>query len=501
MPKGKLQRSDYSRMWLIEWRAGPANVPSYEGLWKAGAVSWPLGDVTNIYIPDPDEYGQFKVAGKIVGERGNPTVPLTAKYTTDLSTLLRLARLGCDHDLQIHMGFCQDPQDFDFGWEKILVMEAARPTSYATTDLGALEPSERATVNEEVPWSAEILYEIVQIAFEAQAASEVVQEVIDITVCDRVTCGACGIPSDGCSVVFALTLTVGGSPGLPAEVLFTDDGGATWDDTNVDTLAANEDPNALACVGSNLVVISEDSESLHYAPIADILDASETWTEVTTGFVAGNGPLALVSLSPRHTWIVGEGGYVYFTDDPTAGVEVQNAGVATTQDLNSVHAYDLLNVVAVGASNAVILSRDGGDVWSAITGPAVGVVLNAVWMKGENEWFVGTATGRLYFTRDAGDNWTEKAFPGSGSGVIRDIAFSSDSVGYLAHSTTAPAGRILRTTSGGNRWYVAPESNLVIPENDRITALAVCEDNVNVVYGGGLGANAVDGILVLGSGS
>lgn len=495
-----LQRNDYSRAWLIKWRAGPANTPAFEGFWKAGALDWSLGDVTTEYVPSPEQYGKFNVAGKVVGERGSPTIPITARYNLYLSDLLELAKSGCDFDVQIHMGDCQDPQDFNMGWTKILNLKGALLTKYGTTDLGALMPSERETVNEEVDVSAEDVEEIVRIVFEEQAASQITQQVIDLQVCDRATCGSCGIPSDGCNVVFGLTVTVGGSPGLGAELIYTDDGGETWDDRNITTLTPAEDPNGLACVGIYVVVVSEDSESIHYAPAADILAGTETWAEVTTGFVITHGPLGIFSLTPRHTWIPAEGGYIYFTSDITAGVVVQIAGSATVQDLQAIHGYDMLNLVAVGNSNAVLVTRNGGDTWATVTGPAVGVALNAVWMHTPDEWFVGSAAGRLYYTQDAGETWVEKAFPGSGAGVVRDLVFASETVGYMAHSTAAPAGRILRTVDGGHSWYVAPESNFVIPENDWIKALAVCEENVNVVYGGGLGGNALDGIIVKGSG-
>ena len=495
----KLQRSELSRMWLMKFRAGPGNAPALEGLWKAGSPDWPVGDATNIYVPDPSRYGQFVTVGKIIGERGNPTLPVTAIYEQDArSVLLQLAAGGCDHDLQVHMGECQDPRDFNRGWTKILVLEAARPTAWGANDLGALQTGDRALVNEEVPFTGERLYEVVRIILQEQAKSQVVQEVVDIVVCDAITCGTCGIPSDGCSTVFALTLSNGGSPGLPAEVVYTDDGGTTWNDTNINSLAASEDPNALACVGVYLVVVSEDSESLHYAEIAAILTGTDNWTEVTTGFVATKGPLAIFSTDPTHTWMVGEGGYVYFSEDPTAGVIVQDAGETTTQDLMAITGWDQLNLVAVGASNAVLVTENGGETWGAITGPDPGVTLNTVWMRSLTEWFIGTAGGKLWYTRDGGSTWTQKAFPGSGAGQIRDIQFSSATVGWMAHDTATPAGRILRTVDGGYSWYIAPEGNTNIPANDRINALAVCED-VNVVYGGGLADNAVDGFITKGA--
>ncbi len=492
--------SAYSRLWLIENRAGPARTPSYEGQWRAGAVSWAQGDITKIEIPDDERYGVFRTIAKVVGQQGNPTVPVTARFARDArSTLLRLARLRCDHDLQVHLGLCQDVQDFNGGWDKILVLEAARLSDYSTTEIGALSNDQNAVVDEEVPFEGEDFYEIVPVFFAEQAGAQIVQEIVGVVICDSIQCGECGIPSEGCDVVFALTLSNAGSPGLAAEIIYTSNGGTTWADTLIDTLTAAQDPNALACVGTRLVVVSEDSESLHYATIANIVLGTETWVEVTTGFVVGNGPLAMFSLSPRHTWIVGENGYVYFTVDPTTSVTVQDAGVATTEDLNGVHAFNSRNIVAVGANNAVIRTQNGTD-WTALTGPNAGVVLNTVYMRTEDEWFVGDAGGQLWYTQDAGTTWTQKTFPGSGTGVVRDIKFATPTVGYLAHSTTVPAGRILRTIDGGFSWYVLPEqAGVTIPANDYVAKLAVCDTDANTFYGGGLAGNATDGFLVKGT--
>lgn len=488
----------FSRVFSIEDTAGPENIPEYQGLWKAGAATWAQGDITRIRVPDPGRYDAFLTAGKIRGEQGTPQITIMARYTHDLSDMLALVRKGCESDIQIHMGLCQDPRDFNGGWDKILVLTKALPTNYSTDDLGAMMDSERAVINEEIPFSGEDLFEIKKLGFQEQATTQTVQEVVDIVVCDSISCGLCGVPSNGCDKVFALTMSFGASPGLPAEIIWTADGGGTWEDTTITTLAANEDPDAMDCVGTYLVVVSQESISLHYALIADILTSSETWVEVATGFVAAGAPVDIWSADPTHTWIVGLGGYIYFTGDVTAGVSVQTAGTVTTQPLRAIHGLDALTLVAVGDSNALLYTNNGGSTWSSITGPAVGVALNTVWMQSEREWWVGTAGGRLFYTLNAGTTWTEKAFSGSGAGVVRDIKFFNGTIGYMSHDTAAIVGRIFRTIDGGHSWYILPEGNGSIPVNDRINALAVCEDP-NTVFGAGLGGNAIDGFIVKGN--
>lgn len=491
-------RTPLSRVFTIEDQAGPANAPVYRSFARALGPSQDFGDVTPVRIPDPDQYGRFTVIDTIRGEKGLAALTLQGRYQFTISDFLLLARKACPLDVQIHMGQCQDPSDFNGGWDKVLALEGAAITSWSADELGALDQGEDAVVNEEIPLSALDMYEIKQLLLSELGGAEVVQEIVAVSICDSVQCGICGIPSSGCDKVFALTLSAGGSPGLPAELIFSEDGGVTLSETNISTLAANEDPTDMACVGTYLVVISNDSDSLHYALITNILNAAETWTEVATGIVAAGSPNAIFSVGALGTWIVGDGGYVYHTTDPTSGVTVQDAGVATVEVLNDVHGIDDQNVVAVGANNAVIYTTNGGAAWAAVTGPNAGVVMNAVWMRSELEWIVGDAGGQLWYTRDAGVSWTEKTFPGSGAGVIRAINFATPTVGYMAHSTATPAGRILRTIDGGYSWYVLPEGPSTIPANDYVAALAACAENPNLVFGGGLGDDAADGFFVKG---
>lgn len=496
---GDLLRSDFSRMFLIEDGAGPSHAYTYQGLWKAGSPSAGQGDSTLIYIPDPDNYGRFRVVSKVPGEPGNPTLPVTARYTKDLSDLLRLSRAGCDHDVQVHFGECRDPRDFNAGWDKVLLLERSRISTWGTDgDLGALEPGERSAVNEAVTFTGEDLYEVKRMVYATKAGTSITQEVVDVVICDAATCGSCGLPSDGCKVIFAISLATGASPGASPIVIYSSDGGLTWATDWINSFSPTEDPDAAACVGGNLVIVSNDADSLSYAPIADIVAGIAVFVEVITGFAVGGPPNAIKSVGPTFTWIVGDAGYIYFTEDPTSGVTVQDAGVATSEDLSDVDAINELNAVAVGANNAVVYTASGGQTWASIVGPAPAVVLNCVHMVNEDVWFIGTAGGKLFYTIDAGVHWVEKTFPGSGAGSVTDIEFSTPSVGYMTHNTAGLVGRILRTINGGFSWYVAPEGTGTIPTNQKLNAVAVCP-NPNIVYAGGVTVVAGDGILISGA--
>lgn len=486
-----------SRVWLAENGAGPQHPFLYQGCMKIGDTSWPQGDITRIECPSPTRRNEFIEVAAVQGAQERVGTQLMGRYPRDVSDLLRITRKRCRFDVQVHVGKCEDPQDFLRGWEKIKVYREARISEWGDENAGALESGDQNPTNETAEVSSADLYEIVPIAFAEKAKVEVTRQVYDIVVCDSVSCGGCDDPSDGCEKVFAIQRGAGATPGTTPAIIWTKDGGDTWTVSQITTMLADEIPAGLACVGGYLVAISETTAGLHYALIADILEGTETWTEATAGFAVAIEPQAISSAAAGFTWIVAEAGYIYFTADPTTGVEVQDPGVATTQTLNAVHAFDQFNVVAVGESNAVVRTDNGGETWQAITGPAVGVSLTAIWMLSPKVWFVGTGTGLLYYTIDGGLNWTAKALPGVPT-AIKDIAFVDDTVGYIAYTVAGPVGRIARTVNGGYSWYLLPEKPGTgsLPANDAINALAPCPSNVNVLFAGGLADDANDGIIV-----
>lgn len=486
----RLQRTPHTRLFLIENRAGPANAPSYQGFARAGSLDWPQGDITPVYLPSADNYDAFDVADTIVGQRGLPTLSTEFRKNRDISAVLKLIRKGCAVDLQIHGGACKDPTDFDRGWEWVTVLENARASSYGTSDLGAFDGDQNEAVLETIPWVGQDLFELKRLVPATIADSEITDPIVKVVICDKVSCGECGIESDGCQIVFALPAGVTGSPGLPNELLYTENGGTTWGTTQITSMALGDSAVTMACVGPYLVVAGDDSD-LHYALIADILDGDETWTEIALDAAA----TAIFSAGRTYTWIIGQNGNIEFFADPTAVGENQTSGVATA--LTSIHGIDRYNLVVVGEENVVIYTQNGGDTWSAVTGPIPATNLTCVWMKNEREWFVGAANGNLYYTRDYGTTWATKTFPGSGSGEVKDIQFANQTVGYLSHTTTAGAGILLRTINGGNTWYTLPDdTGQLFPTLDELASIAACVDDPNVVFAGGTNANGSDGVLV-----
>lgn len=497
--KARLLQNGFTRVFTQEGGAGPGNAPTYQGLAKASSPAWPQGDITPIRVPSPDAYDRFDTVGTIKGAQGLPSLSVDFRMQATLSSVLRLVRKGCPVDIQVHVGSCKNPADFNGGWTdgKVIVLQGANATDYGSDDLGALDSGDRSVVTETIPFTGLDYFEIGPVSPTAMAAALISDEIVDVAICDSVTCGNCGLPSDGCQVVFALQGESSGSPGIGPAVFYTIDGGATWAKSILTSAALTDVARHIACVGSYLVVTTGGAAGgHHYIPIADITAGLGGWVKVSSGYtLAAGAPNAIVSTGPSSAWIAGDGGYIYKMTDPTAAVVAQQSGSLTAQNLLGIHAYDDLALVAVGASNAVLFTKNGGVTWSLVTGPAVGIQLNTVWLRSEQEWIVGTNDGKLWYTRNGGTSFTEKAFSGSGAGTVNAIVFSNPVVGWMAHATAGAVARVFRTINGGYSWYSVPEGGGSFVTGRKVDALAACAQDPNVAFGGGL-YDANDGLLV-----
>lgn len=489
-------RSAYSRVYLIEGRARPDHKPDFRDCMKAGALDWSLGDVEKIECPDPEQYGEFVEIGEIQGAKERPTLPLSGRYAANLaSKMLELARKRCDFDVQVHFGECTDPRLFN-QFTKTIIFEKGRSTNYGTEDLGALASDENAKVDENSDVSGREFYEVLPISYAEKAKDVVVNPLVDVVICSTPSCGDCEDEDDGCEKIFAISGSTGGSPGTAPDVVWSDDKGVTWAADDVQTLGPASTAPGIACIGDYVVVISHSDDSISYKLKADIINGvAGGWTETAVGIVAAGSPQDIWGVG-NYIFIVGDGGYVYGSDDPTAGVAVLDAGVATTQNLAAVHAINDEFAVAVGAAGAVIYTEDGATWAEAPASPAAGA-LTAVWVKNKDEWWVGAADGSLYYTLDRGVTWTEKDLPGAATD-IDDIAMSTDSVMYVSAVYAGPLGRIYRSYDGGYSFVNTPEGVATIPAADAYTAIAACRHDPNFVVGVGLADNATDGILIVG---
>lgn len=479
-------KSSFSRVWIAENGSAPNEATVYYGKYKIGDPSQSFGDVESIQEPDPNNFDSFIDVDSIRGETERPTSSLTARFTTDPSLLLDIARRGCQPDIQVHIGSCVNPQLYDSSWDKILVFENAVFTNYSIEGLGAIDSSERAVSNEAVDFSASSMYEISRLNV-AEATSGANDTVLFIDVFGTRDCANCESSNlIGCETVAAVTIVNIGA-GVPI-LLFSTDGMATVSTSNITGLAVA--PTGLAVVGEDVVVLDGTNDQVYYANLEELVLGTATWQTVT-GFT--DGPVGIESLSPQDTWIIGDTGYVYKFVNLSIDSTTEVASATAMVDINM---YDSNNILVATAAT-VYYTTNTGDTWTAATGtPGGGDPITAISMFNPSTWLIATSDGStaaLDWTKNFGSNYTAGTLP-TGMQTISDIVFATPSVGFLV-GYTASAGVFLRTTNGGRTWKVLPDKVASLPTNTQLNDVAICEGDPNTVYVAGQ-ATAASVLLV-----
>jgi photosystem II stability/assembly factor-like uncharacterized protein len=496
-PVEKYFSTAFGRVFAQWGGAAPNHSVAYLGQSRVGALSESLGDVTPVFGPSSVRYGEKVVVGKTRGDPGLPSTSLIARFGLANKVLTQ----KCEFDLHVHWGQCKDPTDFEGGWDKGADYENAVFTNRGSDELTLLDQAD-APINLTGDLTADKFWEYDPMILGEEAQAQVTTNVVDVMVADYVSCGECGYESDGNKRIFVLQDSSGlASPGLLGHIIWTADGGKNWDDESIDTWSVSESPSAFALVGDKVVAVSDDVASLSYATLADM----GTWYEVTTGFVAGMFPKCIFSMSATLTWIGGLDGYIYFTDDPTAGVVVQVAG-GSGDDMNSIHGIDSRNLLCGGEDGTLYVTTNGGRVWTLAPSVPSGLGANditVVWMRTLNCWIIGDSAGKVWYTVDGGNNWTETTIPVASPTHVTDLCFVDHPDSPFGFMTVhnASSGFILRTINGGKSWYQLPDGPGAIPTNKEMLAVAAGLD-ASFVVAGGMRTNATgDGIVVFGVGN
>lgn len=514
MPKVKadvISTQQNRRIFLQPGGPGPANTVKYAGVdaqyLMIDGVTKPItGGIENIQVPDPFRIKRFRNIGRKVSAPALPTATLHALEKHG-PLPWQLGEIPCPFNFYLLSGQCQDLSDFLNGWDDFVeVYSLAEATD---VDMGARTAwADDNQIEDALALTLDKIYPVGSIQISEKASTEVDQEAVDGVFGSEVECGNCGPADDGTQKAYVVVKSSGGgSPGLPAELIYTLDGGLTWSQVNITGMGATEDPLAVAIVGDKIVVLGDGS--YFWAVISSDTGIPGTFTEVSSGFVANKDPLDIYVLSPREVFFVGEGGYVYRSTDITSGVSVLDAGVATTNALFRVDGDGDDVIVAVGAGDTVIRSLDRGTSWAATTDTPVGfgVDIIALAVKNRDEMWVGCGAGcgRLYYTLNGGASWVEKHFSGEGAGYVRDVVFATDEVGFFVHDDATPTGRIFATWNGGADWVRQDSGGKRIlnwPTLDRINRIAVPHAgpalDANTILCVGLGGNGSDGIVLLG---
>lgn len=473
-------KSTFWSLWLQP--RGPNTKPELIECVDADDLEQPgtgIGELIRCFLPDGSGW-TIKAATR------NPPDPITTTITGLLYSVATYLEEVAERD-------CASPAYFlgrDCGtlafasWSRAYVLEH---TEIGTTTLMNLVKREEELVSQQsfelTAWPPAIGVRRPRIAkLDADPETDAINDVI---TCNSKQCANGCDPLTTCQHLLAVSSAAPASPGNVANVLYSLDEGDVWANTAAPAFAAGEDILAATCfrvgVDTWRLVTAREADPAAAMEISYTDDWGANWNLVVVGATVAqgvNGPKALFSWDERHIWMVTDDGYVYFSDDGALTWETQDAGDATTEDLNAVWFSNARTGMAVGENDAVIVTTDGRN-WTTATATGGGNGLDCV---GENAgggiWWVGDDGGDFYYSSDGGTTWDQRAFSGDGVGGVRAVGFATRTVGFMIHNTAAPVGRFFVTIDGGWTW-----EEVDVPTNTGLNGMWVCGPNLVYLVG------------------
>lgn len=463
-----------------------------------------LGTIDPIYVPSPTDDNSYRLVGRKLNTPDLPSATLTMLEKHG-NLPRQLQRFGC-FNLYEYTGACSDLSDVVAGWsDYVLIYSWAIVEDKNLGDRSSFDADD--SVEDELSIKLSAIYPIGRLSFGDQAAAFITLEVIDAVYANPDSCGDCGDLNDGTKWAYAITNSSGSTPGTAPRLIYTTDGGLTWGQSSVDGLGDIENPSGIDVVGNRLVVYTRTAGSTtisgyYWSTINQNTGVPGVWTKVTSGFVASFQIYDMFVLSNTEVFFAADGGYVYKSTDITSGVFVVSQGNATSTALRRIHGFED-TIVAVGGSGVVIRSTNRGATWQTTTASPVVSTLQAVSVVSEKVYWVGSASGQLFYTLNGGETWVQKSFSGSGFGQVRDIVHVTDEVFFVSHDTAAPLARLFTSWDGGASTFTNDAPRIMnMPIANRFNRIAVPRTHesidANNVLLAGLAGNASDGILYLG---
>jgi photosystem II stability/assembly factor-like uncharacterized protein len=171
----------------------------------------------------------------------------------------------------------------------------------------------------------------------------------------------------------------------------------------------------------------------------------------------------------------------YAADRPTGTILATEDGGTTWQRRQhlmsnnplAIHMWDEQRGIIVGNSGSTLRTTDGFRTATGSSNPTYGH-LNCVFFLNDTLGWVGTQSGKIYRSTDAGVSWTLMQSGQSTSSYITAIQFVDELVGY---ASCYGGGKVLKSADGGQTWVsIAPEELVFIRDlhfSDALTGVAV----------------------------
>lgn len=281
-----------NRVFYVEGGVHPLRPPQFLALGKfSGDPKKTLGEEKKISAPDPNNFNRDIQVGAVPGERERATLSIGARFMATVAILLGWANRGCRVDIFALTGQCGNPQDFTEGGEKWMYFPDGKLSNHALENYGAYGLDENNPTNEAVDMTSEDYWEFLYMRQDVIGSTVTMRELYTVDTYGGNTCDNC---VDQCAQVLITMAGASATPDTQPILLYSADGGESFSQQTINTLFSNEVISDADIAGDEFIIVSNTSNSLHWTDIAQLYNgASNVWTEVVTGFVAGKNPNAI----------------------------------------------------------------------------------------------------------------------------------------------------------------------------------------------------------------
>ena len=468
-------RTNQTVVFIAPSRVGCGSTFEFYNCVKVGDISKSFGTPTDEHCPDEDNAGEFVVIEtRLEGEESWSGSMVGVMPCGNRSVLRELIRSKCKNaDLRINFTKCGSRSDIN-NFAQAFVFDNVTFSNYSATELGALNPSEIATITETVTFTFSDFLEVFPQTW--SVLNEGGSTYVDITLCDSPDCDV--LCTEDCLSVFGLR------EGLNEFLYdYTTDGGLTWQTVpNAEILTPSDFPgiDTLTCAQGNLVHVHNPTGSV------------EIWVNNYDTFIGGGAWTNTHTFTPtvgeaRDVAVFGDTMYLALVGGDLIKTQVIGGTPTTSQpfggdDVQSVFALSKTCVLAGGPDGQVAYSENSGASWNDITIPNVTVIINHLWAFDENEFLAIDFDGNLYCTGNGGRTWELVfTFPDR----VVDMQFTHRTSGYVA-----TIEGVYRSTDAGSTW-VAQEGTFNTVDSGgssglegEPTSMALCPSDTNLAFVG-----------------
>ncbi len=459
-----------------------------------GDIDEPYGDITQRYCPDPGGNGKWRTVHVSQGPPERVTTEITAPVgkTSDW-----LDGVACKMPVYIRMSQCGDRLNF-LNYDLIFRLNNNLFSSRGFSNLAMREGTDLAErtfgLSADPP-----VYLFYPLVFTRQTTTET-ENLRALVVAGEAQCqGPCGPAKKSCDNLYA---GAEAATGVTANVLKTTDRGNTWAATAADPFAADEHISCGVSFPINrttrrIIVGRGTTDAANPAEIAYSDDGGATWTNVNIGstvalFLPWSG--SLFALDQYHIWAGLDNGDIFFSSD--GGLTWTEQVTANANAIHGIHFANENYGAFVGAANTIYKTVDGGAHWTAVTGPAAkaGVIARSVVVLDSQRLWVAYTDGYLYYTNDGGTTWTRRTFTGTVTGIGKIISLTDGDLAFCGYRTVSAAHYPLvgRSFNGGQDFELYQGDTAFDADPTTVTEglndLIFCDNNYIHAVGDAIGA-------------